>query len=212
MNYYTMNYQEPNGRFLSGKWYAATIIGCLIMPIGLLLCVINTVLDFRSCNRKNRAVLYSGIGVAIYSVVMTSIILSVSIEANAFSVALPLWYAAPSLLAVYLFVVYAVHTLRCKRLNLIFFLIQTEHITSIQRLAEISGMSVEKTVKSIVLLIKKGRLGDAEISKNKKEVVLKNSIWAKQKVVCRTCGAEIPVDFGQTLVCEYCGGALETYK
>ena len=58
-------------------------------------------------------------------------------------------------------------------------------------------------------LIKMGELSGAEVNNTNDEITFKKSVWAKQKFICKSCGANLVVNFGHTLICEYCSGALE---
>ena len=194
------------------KWYIATVIGCFLFPVGFVWLIVNTVIDFKTRKEKNNAVLYSAIGATIFSLFMSGYIVMVSYmsseEKTGQTYYLALIYIPALVIAAYLYAVYFVHFHRAKQLSRIFYLIQTDHITSISRLAEITGLDKKATIRHLNTLIKMGNLKNAIVDEKHGEVILKESLWAKQRVICQTCGAEIIVNFGHTLICDYCGGAL----
>lgn len=209
--------QRKNYDMERSKWYIATAIGCLLFPVGYVWNIVNTVLDFRNLRHKNTAILYSAIGSAIFSAFMFMYLGALDIETNAVEeLRTFLIMAAPYLLAgvqaIYLFAVYFIHARRCRVLNRTYDLIEREHITRISQLSEILCFSKRHTVKTLRSLIKEGYLQNAEIDEENDELVLKQSIWAKQRVICQNCGAELTVDIGRTLVCNYCGGALKAKR
>ncbi len=93
-----------------------------------------------------------------------------------------------------------------------FWLVRTEHITSLERLGEILGLSKEKMKALLNRMFTNGRLQGASLSEDEKEIRFERSIWARQLVVCENCGAEFTVDLGHTLVCDYCGRALKVRR
>ena len=90
-------------------------------------------------------------------------------------------------------------------------IIKVNHITSIRRIQEILGYSDKKLKKAFDYMIFTGMIR-AEIDFKKQEIIFKNSPWAKRLCVCNNCGAEIVVNFGDTLTCEFCGSALDVKK
>lgn len=193
------------------KWYLSAIIGTVIVPLGMLLAVINTVIDYKTRTERNEAVFYSALGLSIFAVYSSGLFLFVgALTGLGYSGILKLIIilAAGLIEGIYLFIVYYCQGKRLKTFTFCYNLIAQSHITSVDKLAEISGKSIPRTKRIIKNLIKRKWLDGAEIDDEHNEVVFKRSVWAKQKVVCNNCGAQIIVDYGQTLVCEYCGGAL----
>ncbi len=91
-------------------------------------------------------------------------------------------------------------------------LIRSEHITDVPRLGEIFGLHHQKMAAQIRKMIDRGLLEGAELSEDQTEVLLTRSIWAQQRVQCVKCGAVQMVNFGDTLVCDACGGALKARR
>ena len=91
-------------------------------------------------------------------------------------------------------------------------LINGEHITSLRTISDILGVEYLKVKKAVALQIKNGHFKWASIDDKKEEIIFERSIWAKQPVVCERCGAELVVDFGATLICEYCSSALKVKR
>lgn len=196
------------------KWYVASAIGCFIFPVGIIWNIINTMIDYKKCKDKNNAVLYSALGSTIYTVFMAGYVLFASLSMNKggeFDIIM-LMYIPPAVQAAYLYIVYFIQMHRCRYLSRIYSLVELDHITSVPLVSEIIGINRATTRKYIKKLAKMGFLKGANVDEKTGEINLKECIWAKQRVICQNCGAEITVTFGQTLVCEYCGGALKVKK
>ena len=116
--------------------------------------------------------------------------------------------ALGTIMAVYLFIVYPIHARRSRKLSGCLTLIKDDHITSTEELADILGVRESGVHRLVSSLIRKGFLEGAEIDKAQHEIIFRKSVWAKQKAVCRYCGASLIVDYGHTLICDYCGQAL----
>ncbi|MBR6922857.1 MAG: hypothetical protein IKH51_11740 [Clostridia bacterium] len=193
------------------EWYIATAVGVFVFPVGFIWNVINTVIDYKRNIKKNNAVLYSAIGATIFGLFMSGYVLFVSLGMNdteGTAMFLMYMYAPTIVLAVYLYAVYFISAHRCKYLSRIYSLIELDHITSVPLMSEILGINRARTRRYIKKLGKMRYLKDVKIDEKTGDIILKECIWAKQRVICQNCGAEITVTFGQTLVCEYCGGAL----
>ena len=91
-------------------------------------------------------------------------------------------------------------------------LINKEHIVSLKKISDILDIKYSKIEKTVNSLIKSKKINNAKIDKAKGEIIFGKSIWYKQHVVCENCGAELVVDFGQTLICEYCSSALRVRR
>ncbi|MBQ6268005.1 MAG: hypothetical protein IJK64_09590 [Clostridia bacterium] len=191
----------------TSKWYIATAVGCLACPVGYVWLIVNTVIEFRKHIRKNRAILYSGLGAAIFSLTYF-IIFSMTSDEDDFLMGLSFMWLPQAIMAVYLFIVYAIHARRSRKLSACLMLIKDDHITSTEELADILGVRESGVNRLAASLIRKGFLEGAEIDKAQHEIIFRKSVWAKQKAVCRYCGASLIVDYGHTLICEYCGQAL----
>ena len=198
-------------KMLSRKWYIATAIGCFMPPIGLLLAIINTVFDYKKLKEKNKAILRSAFAALIFSLFMTGYVVFIPLISGTIDVMFEfvIYYAMVLLLAIYMFIIYAVLSHRAKYLSQIFMLIKNDHIISVSMISEIVGINKGRTVKYLKALEKTGDLRGAVIDPARDEIEIKESVWLRQNFICSSCGAEITVVYGQTLVCPYCGGALK---
>lgn len=197
------------------KWYIATVIGCFLVPVGLVWNIFNTVDDFRHRRDRNPAILYSAFGAMLFSMFMGGYVAFFAwMDDDGIQGIAPLiiYYLLALVLAAYLFIVYGFHTRRSRYLTGIYSLIRSDHITSVPMIAEIMGIDRAKTIHHLQTLIRMGYLKNAHLDEKQEEILLHESLWARQLVVCQSCGAGITVNFGQTLVCEYCGGALKVKR
>lgn len=188
------------------SWILATFFGCFLFPVGAIWLLILTPKVTKSIEDK-RTVLHCGIAAITFALVFTYFILTFS--NGDFPFIILSTYIGAFLLGVYLLILYGVLALRNRKLRRCLLLVQQEHITSLPMIAEIMGLSREKTVKLFMKLFSLGFLDGAYISDDGQELQFKKSVWAKQRVICRSCGAELVVNMGHTLTCEYCGGALQ---
>lgn len=194
------------------KWYIATAVSCFVFPIGYIWLIVNTVIEFRKNISRNRAILYSGVGAAVFSLLYFLVFIILSDEDNSFLFDLWLMWLPQAIAAIYLFAVYAIHWNRSKNLSQCLMLVKDEHITSIDELAMITGATAKSVVRRVSRLIKKKYLDGADIDETHREILFRKSIWARQRVACDYCGAELTVNFGHTLICEYCGQALSVKR
>lgn len=170
--------------------------------------IASTVLEFKkNVDKRNDAILFSGLGALIFALTY-SVMVVTSGDVREFAPILFFMAVPQSICAVYLFTVYAVHARLARRLSKCLSLIKNDHITSLVELGMILGLREKKIKKSVLRLIRAGRLPGASVDEANGEILFTESIWAKQRFICRNCGAELTVDFGHTLVCEYCGQAL----
>lgn len=193
---------------LAKKWYIAGSIGFFIPLVGIILVIINTVIDNKYCTKNNKAILYTAICDTFLSLFMGGYILLVSIEISS-SAFLAFLYIPAFFLGIYMFVVYFIFKKRANSINTILTLVKESHITSVLSISDIAGLDKNKTIKLINMLISTGDLDGASINKMTLEIEFEKCVWAHQLCICNTCGASIYVNFGQTLVCEYCSGALD---
>ncbi len=192
------------------QWIIATVIGCFIFPVGFVWLLALTVWEARRSIEQNRTILHCGIGAIIWGLFMSiPFLLFGQTSGSPMPFAAYTAYIGAFLLGVYLLILYGVLALRNRKLRRCLLLVQQEHITSLPMIAEIMGLSREKTVKLFMKLFSLGFLDGAYISDDGQELQFKKSVWAKQRVICRSCGAELVVNMGHTLTCEYCGGALQ---
>ena len=200
--------QKITGHLSKNVWYIITAISCFI-PLGLIVAVIYTIFEVKYNPYQNKKILHSATASLIFSLFMSGYILFVSFTGNLGTYTLALMYIPALVISIYLFCVYIVLSRRAKIFRQCILLIQQEHITDVSHISEIIGISDTKAVSALKKLIKMGELDGAELDSSNKEIIFKKSIWAKQKVLCRSCGANLIVNLGQTLTCEYCNGALE---
>ena len=207
-----INY-EWQQKLFDNKWYISTVIACFV-PIGFILTVICNILEAKYVTKRNKSILYSGIGAIMFSLFMSSCVIWTTfvgdLDKNTYMLAL--MYIPAFLVSVYLFIIYGVLSKRAKRFAQCILLIQNEHITSIPEIAEITGMTKKETVSVLRKFIKMGGLDGADMDSAENEVVFTKSIWAKQKVSCKNCGASLVVNLGHNLVCSFCNHPLEPYK
>ena len=190
------------------SWYLLTILGCLI-PGAVLCSVYYTFYEMRYRMKSNRAILYCAIGAIVFSVSMTVYEIETFLVGSKVSETIVVALIFSWIQTIYLFCAYLILLKRAKRLQKCLFLVQIEHITSVAWISEILGISVKRTVSMLKWLIRTEKLDGAEVGIDQDEIWFSKSVWAKQKVICKSCGANLVVNLGQTLVCEYCGGALE---
>lgn len=196
--------------FLTGKgWYISTAISCFA-PVLFFLPVICTVYEIKYNTNQNKTILYSATAALIFSLFMGGYILWGSFVGNLGTYALAFAYIPALIISAYLFCAYIPLSKRAKLFSRCILLIQQEHITSISQISEIIGISETKTVSVLKQLIKMGELDGADVNNTNDEIIFKKSIWARQKFTCKSCGANLVVNLGHTLICEYCNGALET--
>ncbi|MBR4727831.1 MAG: hypothetical protein IK080_08085 [Clostridia bacterium] len=193
--------------FDKSKWYYATAVGCFAFPVGYVWLIVNTVIEFKKHIRKNSAILYSGLGAAVFSLTYFILFVMTS-EEDDYLTGLSFMWLPQAIMAVYLFIVYPIHARRSRKLSGCLTLIKDDHITSTEELADILGVRESGVHRLVSSLIRKGFLEGAEIDKAQHEIIFRKSVWAKQKAVCRYCGASLIVDYGHTLICDYCGQAL----
>ena len=194
--------QEPS----RNKWYIVTALCCLCVFPAYIFVIVFSITEFKKNLQKNTAILYSGLGAFVFSMTYIVIFLITGVLKDWDMTSL---FTLPQMiLAIYLICVYALHARYANRMSMCLSLIQNDHITSLDELSGILGVNADKVKKYIKRLIKTKHLDGAMIDETKNEIVFTKSIWARQRFVCRYCGAESIVNFGHTLVCDYCGQAL----
>ncbi|MCR4594178.1 MAG: hypothetical protein K5761_03900 [Clostridiales bacterium] len=184
-----------------GAVYLLPMLGSFVWMI------LNTITDFRKSVETEPAIKYSGWGLLIYSlsILLFFGVISMFVDVN-YNPRLYLFIFFPLSASVYFLIVYYSEKNRSSNLKLLESLIFVSHITSLDKMAEISGMKVNKCIKYINFLINLGHLKDTKVEDG--EVLFKKCLWAKQKIICKDCGGENTVNIGQDLVCDYCGSAL----
>ena len=187
-------------------WILATFAGCFLFPVGAIWLLVLTPKVTRSIQDK-RTVLHAGLGAVTFALVFLFFIWSLT--RGAFPHMILITYIGALILGVYELILYGVLALRNRKLRRCLMLVQQEHITSLPLMAEILGLRREKVAALFTKLFSLGFLEGAFLSDDGQELQFKKSVWAKQRVICRSCGAELVVDMGRTLTCAYCGGALQ---
>ena len=194
-------------------WYAAAFLCTLFWPVGLVLLIINANSEEKHQAGPVPAVLYSALAVlafSLFTLTMGVRLLTDSAEGNE-PLAFCLVMLPPLLLALTLFFLHHRFAGRARSMERCRKLVLQEHITGLDSLSEILGLSSEKTTKLLEHMIRTGILEDAWIDADSRELRFRSCLWAHQKMICDNCGAELTVNYGQTLVCEYCGSALHSY-
>ena len=72
--------------------------------------------------------------------------------------------------------------------------------------------SPEQAAALLRKMLRMGVLDGAYLEEDDGELQFTKSVWAKQLVECVHCGAKQTVNLGQTLVCAYCGSALQVKR
>ncbi len=192
------------------KWYIATGLMCVLVLPAFVFIVIFTFSAFKKSMEKNTAILYSGLAAFLFAL---TYFLIFTLTGNLREWEMTSVFILPqTALAVYLFAVYVLHARYANRLSRCLSLVQNDHITDLDELGYILGLHEKRLKRYVKRLIKMNRLDGAGIDEAAGEIVFTKSIWAKQRFVCPYCGAETTVDYGHTLVCEYCGQALPVKK
>lgn len=207
-----MKKQKQKVNFSAAKWYATFYLGLFIFPIGMLLSVIFSVVEAATKIRSEKAMIRSGLILSLAAAFMVIGVAVISTMGEAALEELLLSFSLPFIQAAYIFVFYFALKKRNDNIAMLLQLINIEHITSVETIAGFMNEKVAKTEKRVEFLIRKNILPGAHLDKETKTVTFEESDWAGKKAICRTCGAAITVDFGRTLVCEYCGGILSVEK
>ena len=191
------------------KWIIASFLGFFIAIVGLPFAIINSIIDYKYLPYKNKAILHCGvtlIGVSTLFTTWTTIV-SLNIGQNPFIISS--LYIGGILQGIYTCIFYLIHTRRANKLSYLLTIITEYHITNIGEISDLMCTNYANTLKLISTAIKMKALDGASISADKREILFEKSVWAHKLCICNTCGAAIKVNFGQTLVCEYCGGKLD---
>ncbi|MBE6719437.1 MAG: hypothetical protein E7571_02125 [Ruminococcaceae bacterium] len=199
---------------LHGMWTAAAVLCAVFSPLGILIAALLFIYQYRHYEGLDNKILFCGIADIVFCSSLGMMIAIFSLSSGDMKVALimAMYYAQGIPCGI---MIIAFHFIIRRRKNLCescLMLINKEHIVSIEKISSVLGVDYKKTEKIVGSLIKTKRLENATIDKKAKELVFEKSIWAKQHVVCENCGAELVVDFGQTLVCEFCGSCLKVRR
>ena len=187
------------------KWYIAAVIACFATPASLVLLVF-TIEEFKhNIKEKNHAILFSGIALSIFAATYGFLFL---IYDSPTWTLYSIMVVPQAIMGLYLLIAYGVHARFALRNARCLSLVRNDHITSLSEIGTILGLNEKQTKKCVQRLIASGDLSGAAIDETTGTILFAKSIWAKQKFVCKNCGAALIVDFGHTLVCEYCGQAL----
>lgn len=173
-----------------------------------------TWLEMKDYSIRNRRLIYFGLGACTVSVWMLIDTLVSSFLSETGKVSSILFMLDVLILpgGIYLLVLYGILMRRNRRIQKCLMLIQKEHITLISRIGEILGLSDTEIRTLLNFMIQKNLLEGASLSENDDEIAFSRSVWAKQHVVCDSCGAELVVNLGEALICEYCGSVLKARR
>ena len=199
-----------NALSLRRQWIIATVIGCFLFPVGFLWLLVLTVLEAKRSIQPNRTILHCGIGAIIWALFMSIPMLTFGqTDGSPMPLGAYIVYIGAALLGVYLLCVYGILSARDRKFRRCLLLVQQEHITSRALIGEIMGLSRRRTDGLLQRLIRRKLLDGASLRDGEDAIQFTKSVWAKQRVICRSCGADLVVDLGRTLICDYCGGALQ---
>lgn len=187
-------------------WIVCSVLAIYLLPLGLVMAGILTWRETSKHLRKNQRIGYCGIFTVIFSVSMT--LYTTVLPSGADSGIFLFIFVPPIFYGIYAICLYILLARRANGVSRLYLLVQQEHITSISQLCQITGLRREQTLRWLELMIRRGMLDGAWIDEKTDTVRFKKSIWARQRFICAYCGAELTVDLGHTLVCEFCGSAL----
>ncbi|MCR5577396.1 MAG: hypothetical protein K6F56_10340 [Oscillospiraceae bacterium] len=196
----------------AASWYVTAAFCCVFWPVGLALLIINTRREEKRQAGAVPAVLYSARAVLLYSLFDLWFWFRIFKDA-AEGAELPMFcliILPPLLLALTLYLLNRRFAGRARNMERCRRLVLQEHITGLDSLSEILGLSAERMTALLERMIREGILEDAWIDADSRELRFRSCPWAHQKMICDSCGAELTVNLGQTLVCEYCGSALRS--
>ena len=194
--------------------FIGTVAGSLGLFPAFILAFLAAARLARENGDNNIYIFYSGLGALTFGFFMLCTTLFISVlDANiTYVYVIGSLYAAAVAGGFCLLGIYR-HAARKNRLfQRCLWLIRSEHITDVPRLGEIFGLHHQKMAARIQEMLDQGLLEGAALSQDQTEVLLGRSIWAQQRVECVKCGAVQTVNFGDTLVCDACGGALKAKR
>ena len=191
----------------ANKWYITAFACFLFFPLGCLLFAVSLIYERKNFG-KNKAIVRSGLCLIIVSLFMLTAFLVYSFSGVETGF-IALFYVPGLVSGIIMTATYCFFDLRNKRISRISFLIINEHIITVSEISEIVGISESDTVKLLKKMFENKILDGAYLDGDGKKVCFKKSVRKKEKAVCRSCGAEITVEFGYTLISEYCGGVLD---
>lgn len=193
------------------QWSITTVLGCFLFVPGFIWILVLTVREAKTSIEQNRTILHCGLGALTFAVAESVYMLVFSLPGELGRIPFELLFpfAFSGLLGIYLLCVYSALSARNRRIRRCLLLVQQKHITSRALIGEILGLSERRTTRLLQRIIRMGRLDGAWLQEGADDIRFKKSVWARQRVICQSCGAELVVDLGRTLICDYCGGALQ---
>jgi Ca2+/Na+ antiporter len=191
------------------KWYIAAAVACFASPAAVALLVLTIIEFHRNIKKKNDAILYSSIALMIFAV--GYFIMFAATDSLDWTL-LSGMVVPQAVMSVYLFIAYVAHARYARRNARCLSLIKNDHFTSLFELGSVLVLNEKQIRRCILRLIDAGELDGASIDEASRTIRFAKSVWARQRFVCKNCGAALTVDFGHTLVCEYCGQALPVNK
>lgn len=205
--------KRTSGKSIHNLWYAASAIAFFALPVAVPFLAAATVLEWKRKRDHNEAPLRCAILLVVVSIWMLSALYFMATgmgyaSDGDFMRTMTFYYLQGIAAAAYELIIYCLLQARDRAIERCLYLILHEHFTSIPKIAEFSGMREKKTVAAIRSAVRFGLLEDAQADIQKGEIVFRKCCWARQRVVCVSCGAELVVNLGETLVCPYCGSAL----
>lgn len=175
---------------------------------------VSTWLESKDYSTQNRRLLYFGLGACTVSIWMLTVHLVSTYIAPSSGNSLILFLLDLLFLpgGIYLLILYSILMRRNRQIQYCLNLICREHITSVKRLSEIMGLSEVAMRMLLQRILRAELLQDALLPESSDEVLFTRGVWARQHVVCESCGAELIVNFGETLTCDYCGSMLKARR
>lgn len=170
--------------------------------------------EVKDFSTSNRRLLYFGLGACTISFWMLggTLISAFFSETGKASSALLVLDAMYLPGGIYFLVLYGILMRRNRKIQKCLMLIRKEHITSVSRIGEIVGLSITETRALLTRAIRENLLEGASLQENDDDILFARSVWARQHVVCNNCGAELTVNLGESLICEYCGSLLRARR
>lgn len=191
------------------QWIICAVLG-IFAPYYVIIWAIVLLVKESKRATADKAMLYGGLGVITAASLMAVFMLLPYVRdgvPEGLAILLVV-YGAAVVFGLFLVVSYFLLERRNRMIRQCAHLIMDEHITSVALIGEILGKDREQTISLLQKTIRIAPLDGASLSENGEEILFRKSLWAHLRVQCQRCGAILTVDLGQTLVCEYCGGAL----
>ena len=194
---------------LYALWITASVFCIFLPPIGLFFTIILYIFEYLHPLKAERYILFCSIFIFLVSSGMCFFLLFAFLLLDSKLWLMIIFYAASAVIGILMMIIYRGLNNKKNIFDLCIRLVKDEHIVSLEKISKITSKDIGSLKKIYSSIIKNGYLNDCSIDEKGNELVFGHSIWAKQHVVCENCAAELVVDFGTTLICEFCGSALK---